>query len=198
MTAATEAPDIDTEDHEVPDTEEARETWTIDDLGKAAWAMAKNRELALRQAEIRRIADDKIARWVEWRDQQVASLQNGRTGRDFFEAHLTAYALRRRAEDEKRNKTLTLPFGTVSTKDTSKTPKWDIDEEALIPWLKENFPRLVTETTAEKVDVKAAKKTLPAVDGTAFHPSSGATVPGITVIPGGVSANITIDLGGAS
>ncbi len=198
MTALADVPDIDTEDYEVPDAEEAREAWSIDSLGQAAWAMAKNRELALRQAEIRRIADDKIARWVAWRDREVAALQNGRTGRDFFEAHLAAYALRRRAEDEKRNKTLTLPFGTVSTKDTSKTPKWEVDEETLIPWLKERFPKLVVSTTTEKVDLKAAKTTFPSSGGEAWVGDSGETVPGITVTPGGVSASISLDLGGKS
>jgi len=194
VTATIEAPEM-LDDYDVPSDDEGRNAWRVDCLGKAVWALEKSAILARRQEEIRKIAQAKIERWEAWERAEVAKFDRDR---DFFEDSVAAYALQRRAEDPKRNKSLVTPFGTVATRDTSNTPKWVVDDAVFVPWLRENFPHLVTETPVFKADLKAVKAVIPAVDGDAFHPETGEAVPGVRVIPGGIHTILMLDLGGAS
>lgn len=104
--------------------------WSIEDDGAAEWAMA---HVAQIQANIDAVNAQAAAyreRIERWHDAMTARL---RKRSEFFETHLIAYADAFRARDPKRNKTLHLPSGTVSS--TESRPAVIVtDDTAAAEW----------------------------------------------------------------
>lgn len=126
--------------------------WSITDDGSAEWAMRKLAQIESRRAEI----DSQAAAWIaEIRDWQTGETRRLDQRAGFFRYHLTEYAGAYRALDPKRNKTLRLPSGKVSSTETS--PKAKVaDQDAVAAWLRGHLPGdLVDELVSTQVKVAA-------------------------------------------
>lgn len=121
--------------HRAPPEQATR--WTVTDDGSAEWAMGHvlraDQALAELQAQAqvwRDEADERIRRIAQW---FAHGAKRHLATRAFMDAHLSAYALDRRAADPKHNKTLVLPSGVVKT--TEAKPKAEVvDPDAVVAW----------------------------------------------------------------
>lgn len=103
--------------------------WRIRSTDEAEWAM---RHLAQAQANIDAIEEQRkayVERITTWSEN---ALRSPRRDVAFFGGHLSAFALERRAQNE-RNATLSLPSGTVKTA-RSKPKAVIVDEKAVVGW----------------------------------------------------------------
>jgi hypothetical protein len=186
VSAAVELPGPDPD--EGPATEEDREAWLVDGIGRATWAMEKVRGIALEQQRIEQLTAARVERLQSWAAGQIQALQHDR---DFFEGKLKQYALDVRAANPRRT-TVSTAFGVVETR--SAAGGWQIDREVAIAWAKEHRPDLVK--VEESFVLSQAKKVLEVADGEVVDPDTGVVVPG--VIPGqrSTTARVKVDLGG--
>lgn len=125
-----ENPDAPAAAHLLPD--EVRRPWLVDD-GAAEWAM---RHVAQIDVELRALAerrDQWAAKIDRWFDQASGTLLRRRS---FMVAHLIGYGAARRAADPKAPKTLSLPSGKITSRDTKPAVRV-VDDEALAAWLTE-------------------------------------------------------------
>lgn len=107
---------------------EAVRRWEITDDGTAEWAMRKLADVQARIAGLEARRDNWMERIAIWFEQATKPLASKA---EFFTAHLSSYALRRREVDG--TKTLRLPSGAVSTRQPG--PKVVVrDEEAFRAW----------------------------------------------------------------
>jgi hypothetical protein len=118
--------------------------WWVTDLDAAERAMATVRQLAAQEAELA----DQASRWrqkvTDWLDRSAATV---RRRRSYYEAQLIHYAREYRARDPKRNKTLPLLSGKVTS--TEKKPVVVVaDPDAFVVWAWWNRPALL------KINVK--------------------------------------------
>lgn len=175
--------------YEPPEGDEGRKAWQVDCLGKATWALEKSAELARRQEEIRKVAQANIQRWHEWERAETAKFDRDR---DFLEDAVADYALRRRAEDPKRNKTLVTPFGTVKTHES--TGKWVVDDVVAIAWARAHRPELVKEGAATFA-LGEAKKAFVITEAGVLDPVTGTLVEGLTPGEKRITTTLSLDLG---
>lgn len=173
---------------------EARERFTIQDDGAAAWAMRKLRAIRSKQAENSRIAQDEIDRVQMWLKEVNAPLDRDAS---YFEGILRDYAIRCRESMDDGRKSLNLPTGKVATRVGSD--KFEIDATAFLPWAKQNAPQLIR--VKEEPNLSALKEfavppsDAPSAtsDGVAIT-SDGEVIPGVRVTPGELSVTVTPDL----
>ena len=112
-----------------------------------------------------------IAKAKEIRDRKVAWAESNL--RSYFDVVPTKVT--------KTQKSYDLPSGKLVLK--HQEPKYDTNDETLVPWLKKNkMPELVkVKETADWVNLKKQLKVSP--DGTAMVTEYGEVVPGVTVTP---------------
>lgn len=171
----------------VTSDEQTRERFSIQDDGAAAWAMRKLRAIRAKQAEYERIAKDERDRIDLWLAGVNAPLDRDAT---YFEQILGDYALRVRENPDDGRKSLALPAGKIATR-TSQA-KWQVDAEQFLTWARDAHPDLIR--VKEEADLTKIKETLNVTaDGVAVSPE-GEPVPGITVLPGGITASVNPDL----
>ena len=166
------------------DPDVVRETWRIDGLSTATWAMRKLAGIAQRRAEIQAVAEgqiDAIQRWATQADKPLAD------DAAFFESQLGRYALDVREADP-RQKSVSTPYGTVTTRTVQG--EWTVDEPTVWEWALNNRPALLNVTT--KFKLGEAKKALEVADGGVVDPDTGEQVPGIQVGPESVRAAVKL------
>lgn len=126
-----------------------REGFKIDSLEGATWAFRKLRALTEKQEEVRRIAEEEIAKIEAWRDNEVDVYTNDK---NYFEGLLTEYYVEERAKDKKFK--LNTPYGKVSSR---KSKKWIYEsEEQLLKYCKDN--KIPAVRVKEELDKTALKK----------------------------------------
>jgi len=179
----SQAPDL----CEVPESEEARTAFRVDGIATATWACRKLRDVEVQRAKIRATAQAEIDRIQLW-----AAAQDDALARDahWFEGLLTDYALRLRADTGGRTKSVSTPYGVVKTRESTVT--WDIDQDTVLAWAKTGRPELVK--VVESLRLSDAKKALKVADGLVIDPATGEAVPGVRILPGGLTASVTVDL----
>jgi hypothetical protein len=143
----------------------------VDNLDKAEWAVRKiaSYEAAKREAEdLAKKRIDQIKAWLDsekaTNDKQIEYLSE--LVRPFAEGRL---------KDAKK-RSLKLPCGTIGFRKAQ--PKFDFDNDKLLPWAKVNVPDQVE--TKESVKWGELKKTLAFEQGKAIT-KDGEVVPGIMV-----------------
>lgn len=147
--------DAELHSHGDPDAAAAHtvERWTITDAGAAEWAMAHVAAIDANLAELAEQHAAYLERIERWHKAAASKLDQRR---GFFAAHLERYAAEHRARDPKRNKTLSLPSGKVSSTETH--PKVAIaDEATLIAWARDH---MTDEDLAEVVKVTESAKVM--------------------------------------
>lgn len=108
----------------------------IDSDDLAEWAMAHVAEI---DAGLRLLEEQTEARLARIRRHSEAASSRLLRRREFFEAHLVAYAREFRSRDPKRNKTLSLPSGRVSSVE-SQAEVTVRDDEAVAAWARSTLP----------------------------------------------------------
>ena len=170
--------------------DEARERFTIQDDGAASWAMRKLRAIRAKQAENDRLATDERARIDAWLTSVNMPLDRDA---HYFEAILMDYALRCRENPDDGRKSIALPTGKIATRTTQ--PKWSVEADAFLQWARSAHPDLVR--VKEEADLTKIKATLAIHEtdtGIVVTSPEGELVPGITVLPGGLTTSVTPDL----
>lgn len=132
---------------------EERESFKVENLEGATWAFRKLRAIATKEADIKAIADEEIARINNWKEQELKQYENDR---QYFEGALTEYYMEEKAKDKKFK--LSTPYGKVTSR---KSKKWTYtDEEALVKYLKDNDRAELVRVKEEldKAEIKKAFK----------------------------------------
>lgn len=178
-----DAPDADT-----PDGTD-RDRYRITDDGGAAWAMRRLAAVQRRRADIAAVADQEIARVEAWAAAQTAPLDRDVA---YFEGILGEYAKAVRGTPGDGRKSVSTPYGVVSTR--AGRLRWTVtDPAALLGWAQSHRRELVTVT--ETVKVSDASKALAAYGdpaGSVFDQQTGDEVPGITAVQSGLSVAFTL------
>lgn len=172
---------------DLPEGEEERAAFRIDGPHTATWAMRKLRDVQRRRAEIQTTAEREINRVQDWAAREDA--KHARDA-DYFTSLLTVYALAQRAESGGRAKSVTTPYGTVTTR--QKRGAWTVDEAAVLAWARVHRPEIVK--VAESLLLGEAKKVLAVEENWVIDPASGEVVDGISVAPDSLTATVSVDL----
>lgn len=139
----------------------------VTDDAIAEWCLTKIREA---KADVQRWSDfyaDQMRKVKEAADSRIA----------YFEALLEEYFESVPHKATKTQESYTLPSGKLIRK--QQQPKFDTDDEALVPWLEQNFMWQLVKTK-KTVDWAALKKVVK-VDGDHVVTDDGEIVPGVTV-----------------
>lgn len=178
-----DAPDADT-----PDGTD-RDRYRITDDGGAAWAMRRLAAVQRRRADIAAVADQEIARVEAWAAAQTAPLDRDVA---YFEGLLGEYARAVRDTPGDGRKSVSTPYGVVSTR--AGRMRWTVtDPDALLGWARGHRRDLITVT--ETVSASDASKVLAAYGdpaGSVFDQQTGDEVPGITAVQSGLSVAFTL------
>ena len=149
----------------IPETEgEQKQAFRIESKDQAIWATRKIAQKVKEQRQNLEAAQAEIDRINNWMESE-----NGKLDQEiqFFEALLESYFYRLREEDPKL-KSLKLPHGTLKLR--KQQPKFEYDEDKLLPWVKENLvSALVIKESVSKTTVKDYIK------------ETGEVVPGVEV-----------------
>ncbi|CUQ09672.1 phage protein [Clostridium paraputrificum] len=131
------------------DLQEVREGFKIENLEGATWAFRKLRAIENKEADIKAIAEEEIARITAWRDAELKQYEGDK---QYFSFLLEEYYKNEKAKDKKFK--LSTPYGKVTAR---KSNKWNYEnEEALVKYLKDNKPELVR--VKEEVNKTELKK----------------------------------------
>lgn len=145
--------------------------FVVDNLDKAEWAVRKIASYEAAKREARDLADKRFGQIEEWLDSEIATSDKqieylSELVRPFAEARLNGA----------KKRSLKLPCGTIGFRKAQ--PKFDFDNDKLLPWAKENAPEQVE--TKESVKWGELKKTLAFEQGKAIT-KDGEIVPGVMV-----------------
>lgn len=153
--------DIDTVDYPVVTGDGRRVTrWDgIHDDDVAEWAMAKLAQIDQAIEDRKAHAERLMARIDDWfhheMEQRRGEWPSLRQQREFFMAHLEAYA--RAQREEKDRKTVSLVSGEIATREQPARLVIE-DEDDLIDWASHHYPDLIR--TRVDVPVSALKEAL--------------------------------------
>lgn len=159
--------------------DDLRDRFRVEDDDAANWALRKLRAIRARQTDHERLAEGEIARVRDWLAEVVGPLQRDAA---FFEGLLADYARRCRENPDDGRKTISLPSGSVTTRQGS--PRWTVNPDAFLPWARQNFPDLIR--VREEPDLASIKAAATAVDERAVT-AAGEIIPGIVIDPATVS-----------
>src|SRR5690606_21765296 len=131
--------------------------FTVDDMGKADWALRKLQELKQEKERNEEYAQKEKERIDEWLERE-----NGKIDQSiqYFEGQLAAY-LDRLRQDNPKLKSFSLPNGRIRFR--KRPAKWTYNDEVLLAGLKANG-RTDLIRTKEMVDKQSLKKSV-VVDG---------------------------------
>jgi len=162
------------------DTDEDDGGFTVDNDKKASWCLRKIRQLKKKQNDNDKLAQEMIDKLKEeikeienWRDEENNKLQNNI---EFMENKLYDYALRLREEDPEL-KTINLPFGKLKFR--KQRPKWKYDDDKLLEFLENNYPKLVR--VKKNPDKRKLKKKANVTNDKAVLPDTGEIVEGVQI-----------------
>lgn len=150
------------------DLTEVREGFKIENLEGATWAFRKLRAIENKEADIKAIAEEEIARVNNWKETELKQYE---ADKQYFEFLLSEYYKNEKAKDKKFK--LSTPYGKVTSR---KSSKWNYEnEEALTKYLKDNRPELVR--VKEEVNKTELKKVFK--DG--IDKETGEVLPFVTI-----------------
>lgn len=164
--------------------------WSVTDHDAAEWALAKIAEIAAKESEVREQHKAYKARLDAWLEQETSSLAHRRA---WLESRVIEYAAMLRDDDPKRNKTLSLPSGKVSSR-VSKPAARIVDHDEVARWLRESLPEVAEKAVKSEVRVTELRKALTVrdADGTLVAVTlDGEQPPGVVVDDGGVSWSVS-------
>lgn len=181
-------PVIDPETHQPA---EGQPHFVVDNDRKATWAMRKLLDHRTEIDGIVAVAEAEIARIQQWADEQVAKHAPSIA---YFEAQLTRYAASVREESGGKVKSVSTPYGKVTSR--AGTDKWVIDDEAFLDWARESYPSWIRTVEQRNVDVATLKANLSVEStdtlGLVAMTEDGEIIPGISIVPGETSFKVEV------
>jgi hypothetical protein len=158
---------------ELPAPEE-RGRFRVETIDQVNWALRKMAAIKAKKAEIKRLADEEIARIMAWEEAESKKLDGDY---QFFERLLSEYAITKREADPSFKKEST-PYGAV--KFVKQKPKWHYDDAKLLESLK-SAGRSDLIRINEEPNKADLRKIATVVDGKVIDPESGAILDGVMV-----------------
>ena len=172
-----------------PDEEAVAESWHVEDLSSAEWAMRRVAKATKEIADIDAAAQQWHQEIEDWRDK-VAKRPNQTI--EFFSEHLARYARKAREANED-NKTLVLPSGEVRTRSSKEKIVVD-DVEAALEWARTAAPDAIKTTESLLVKELAHHVAIQRGDEEAqpllVDPTSGEIVAGLSLAPATLSVTV--------
>jgi len=171
---------------------EVREAFVIDDDQKAAWAMRKLRSLRAKQKVNQEMADVEIGRINAWLESVNKTIENDC---EYFVAHLTGYGHRVRLNPDDPRKSIALPHGKISTRQSSR--KWSVDADTFLPWARTSAPDLIRikeEPALTKIKEAYAEAVVQNANVLEVVTKDGEIVPGLTIEEGTLSVSVEVEL----
>ena len=148
---------------------DAREEFTVTDDAAAQWCMKKIREAESDRAMWKAHYDAQMEKVNKAADESIA----------YFTAKLEEYFASVPHKATKTQESYTLPGGKLIRK--KQQPKFETDDEALVPWLEENFMGQLVKVK-KSADWAALKKVVTVTpDGEHVVTDEGEIIPGVTV-----------------
>lgn len=172
-----------------PDAMEQHHDFQVLDVGQAGWAMSMVARAQRAVTANRRLAE-------AWRQQIDAWERDANTvpkrSIEFLEPRLTEFALRYRQASGGRIKSLSLPNGTVRTRQGTITFSVT-DEDAFIAWAEQHMPEAVKVTKVPLMSAVAAQCSVSLASGAVLGKvvtDEGEVVPGVVANPPGMTARV--------
>lgn len=128
---------------------DAVQGWQIDSLDAAEWAARRLIAAERRADEVRAQAEIWREPIDRWETDELARLDPAIR---YFTDRLRAFALVRRADDERHNKTTRLPSGEITTRSGGEPKVVVEDEAAVIAWAKETLTEGELPAVVKKVE----------------------------------------------
>ena len=148
---------------------DAREEFTVTDDAAAEWCMKKIRKIEAGRAMLKAHYEGQMEKVNKAADDDVA----------YFTAKLEEYFANVPHKTTKTQESYTLPGGKLIRK--KQQPKFETDDEALVPWLEENFMGQLVKVK-KSADWAALKKVCSVTpDGEHVATDDGEIIPGVTV-----------------
>jgi hypothetical protein len=148
---------------------DAREEFTVTDDAAAQWCMKKIKEAEADRAMWKAHYDAQMEKVNKAADDSVA----------YFTAKLEEYFANVPHKATKTQESYSLPGGKLIRK--KQQPKFETDDEALVPWLEENFMGQLVKVK-KSADWAALKKVVTVTpDGEHVATDEGEIIPGVTV-----------------
>lgn len=169
----------------VVNDDELREQFRIYTDATATWAMKRLATIRAKQKENIAIADAEIQRITDWIESVNNPLEANAL---YFEGILADYGRRQRQEADR--KSISLIHGKIATR--AGNPKWHINAEMLMPWLRENAPDLIK--VKEEPSLSGLKEAFAeqVYDGRVVT-VAGEPVPGVTVEQIDMTVSVTVN-----
>lgn len=173
------------ETYALPEGDEERASFRIEDNDGASWAMRKLAQAKRALLDIEEQARREEARIEAWCDEAEKA-----PTRDYqyFDALLREYH-KRTLDGDSTLRTLVLPAGTLRAR---KAPdSWQAaDVAAFLKWAKAQRPALVR--TKEEPNIAEAKRVLEARGPGVVDPQTGEIVPGLVVEAGQIAFSVEV------
>jgi hypothetical protein len=148
---------------------DAREEFTVTDDSAAQWCMKKIKEAEADRAMWKAHYEAQMEKVNKAADESIA----------YFTAKLEEYFANVPHKATKTQESYTLPGGKLIRK--KQQPKFETDDEALVPWLEENFMGQLVKVK-KSADWAALKKVCSVTpDGEHVATDEGEIIPGVTV-----------------
>ena len=148
---------------------DAREEFTVTDDAAAEWCMKKIKEAESDRAMWKAHYEAQMEKVNKAADESIA----------YFTAKLEEYFANVPHKATKTQESYTLPGGKLIRK--KQQPKFETDDEALVPWLEENFMSQLVKVK-KSADWAALKKVCSVTpDGEHVATDDGEIIPGVTV-----------------
>jgi hypothetical protein len=148
---------------------DAREEFTVTDDAAAEWCMKKIKEAEADRAMWKAHYEAQMEKVNKAADESIA----------YFTAKLEEYFSNVPHKATKTQESYTLPGGKLIRK--KQQPKFETDDEALVPWLEDNFMGQLVKVK-KSADWAALKKVVSVTpDGEHVATDEGEIIPGVTV-----------------
>lgn len=148
---------------------DAREEFTVTDDAAAQWCMKKIKEAEADRAMWKAHYEAQMEKVNKAADESIA----------YFTAKLEEYFANVPHKATKTQESYTLPGGKLIRK--KQQPKFETDDEALVPWLEDNFMGQLVKVK-KSADWAALKKVVSVTpDGEHVATDEGEIIPGVTV-----------------
>lgn len=157
----------------------------VESLEQAAHVMRRYRRLAQKRAQYEALAAAERERIESWLVRVTASVD---TQLEFYEAHLSGFAMRERLAG---TKTLEFPDGVVKTR--VNAPGVEVDRAVFVEWA-QDAKRDDLLRVSVSPDMAALKASVIVEEERVIDPLSGEVIPGVTPVSERVSVSISPDL----
>lgn len=167
----------------VPETEEARQQFRVENLDQAGWAVRKYARIERRREELRQTAELEIARIQSWLRGEEEKLDREA---GFFMNLLADYH-RRILEADPKAKTIKLPHGTLQMR--AQQPEFKRDDAKLLQFLKADAARVEFVRVKEEPNWSEFKKRLLVIHAENSGDGQAHVIDGVTgeIVPGVVA-----------